>query len=75
MIKRKPKPSELSRGIININKGTGLPQTTLLAGIIVFFRSQRMLRISGVVCKPPYAALGGNELLRVHEHLRNKQIK
>ncbi|WP_086540266.1 hypothetical protein [Algoriphagus antarcticus] len=52
MIKRKPKPSELSWGIIINNKGTGLPQTT--------FRACPALR--EVVCKPPYAALGGNSL-------------
>ncbi len=39
-------------GIIINNKGTGLPQTT--------FRACPALR--EVVCKLPYAALGGNSL-------------
>jgi hypothetical protein len=45
MIKRKPKPSELSKESLTSTKE-------------VAFRR----RLSGVVCKPPYAALGGNSL-------------
>jgi|GEM_PF-2934909 len=50
--KTKAEAERTEQGIININKGSGLPQTT--------FRACPALR--EVVCKPPYAALGGNSL-------------
>ncbi len=50
--KTKAEAERTGNGIIIVNKGTGLPQTT--------FRACPALR--EVVCKPPYAALGENSL-------------
>jgi len=50
--KTKAGAERTGNGISIINKGTGLPQTT--------FRACSALR--EVVCKLPYAALGGNSL-------------
>ena len=50
--KTKAGAERTGNGIIIINKGIGLPQTT--------FSACPVLR--EVVCKPPYAALGGNSL-------------